>query len=307
MIVEPEGLNEFQWGEVFSKIESCLEKDIGEIVGKIPEAYRGEAQSGLNKMLGRVRDVFTAVSDGVVRERAIQAEANAKIGNRVNKVEEEIQVVKDRATRLSEDSLNLRIRRSETEMERKVKASCCSVKLQDMEFGSVIEDKRTIVKTAISILKSDVHPEDRFRFDRILRRTRVVILGRRTEVRHDRGRSYYTVPVLLELGNQQEAEEIGEILRRVGYFSSFHWPGEIMDFIYDIRAEMRESGYGEDSHFVRIRPEIRGGEVQLRADVKGKDGGRWVAKAFWYCPPLDRNLWELVDGLYTPKLVNNRG
>ena len=43
----------------------------------------------------------------------------------------------------------------------------------------------------------------------------------------------------------------------------------------------------------------------MRTDVKLKEGGRWTTKAFWYCPPLDRGLWDLVDDLYEPKLVGN--
>jgi hypothetical protein len=258
-------------------------------------------------MVGRVKEIFNVVSDGVVRERKMREAEEVKLGIRITRVEDEVKVVKERSVENGKATLEGKIRRSEAEMARKVKAACCTLKLQDIEFRGVMEDKREIVRDTIAILKGDVHPEDRYRFDRVLKRTRVVVLGRRTESRRERGRHIYTVPILLELGSSQEAEEMGEILRRVGYFTSFHWPSEIMPFINDIRGEMRESGYDEDRYHLRARPEVRGGEVQIRTDVKHKDGGRWVTKAFWFCPPLDRELWRLVDGLYEPKIVNSRG
>ena len=203
------------------------------------------------------------------------------------------------------DTLNVRLRKSERDMERKVEAAGCCVKLQDIDFGCVIEDKKEIVKRVIGILKSEIHPEDRYKFDRILRKTRIVVLGKRTQSVRDRGENIFTVPILLEASCARDSEEIGEMLRRGGFFPSFHWPSEIMPFIGDIREEVRSTlGYGEDHYYVRIRPETRGGEIQLRADVKHRDGGRWMSKAYWFCPPLDRDLWEAVDGLYDPKLVN---
>jgi hypothetical protein len=261
-VVELEVLNEFQWGEVFRKIETCMEKDAGEMVQKMPDSCKNEVKEGMKRMMDRVRDIFNTVSDGVLRERLVREESEKKIAGRVARVEEQIKVVATKAKDLSHDSLKAKIIRSEGEMAKKVKASCCTLKLQDIDFRAATDDKREIVRAAVSILKGDVHPEDRPRFDRMMKRTRVVVLGRRTEERRDRGRSYYTVPILLELGSVQEAEEMGEILRRVGYFTNFHWPGEIMPFVNDIRDEMRSSGYSSDTHYIRVRPEVRSGDVQ---------------------------------------------
>jgi hypothetical protein len=44
--------------------------------------------------------------------------------------------------------------------------------------------------------------------------------------------------------------------------------------------------------YIRVRPEERGGIVQIRADVKEKNGGRFQAKAVWQCPPLNKDFWE---------------
>jgi hypothetical protein len=139
-----------------------------------------------------------------------------------------------------------------------------------------------------------------------MRRTRVVILGKKTTAVSDRGRTRYTVPVLLECQNRTDAGELDVILRKAGYFSAFHWPQEMVGFVERIREEVRSMGYRENSHFVRVRPEERGGAVQIRADVKEKNGGRFQLKAVWQCPPLNKDFWEYLNGVYEPTFVSGR-
>ncbi len=54
---------------------------------------------------------------------------------------------------------------------------------------------------------------------------------------------------------------------------------------------------------MKVRLEERGGEVRIRVEVKAKNGGRWQMVAVWQCPPLNRNMWESVKGLYKPVVV----
>jgi hypothetical protein len=68
-----------------------------------------------------------------------------------------------------------------------------------------------------------------------------------------------------------EGKEVGRV--GSGYFSSFHWPQEVMGFINEIRDEVRYQGYEERDYFVKVRPEERNGEIRIRADVKEKTGG----------------------------------
>jgi hypothetical protein len=96
------------------------------------------------------------------------------------------------------------------------------------------------------------------------------------------------------------------ILKSAGYFSTFHWPSEMMDFVKEAREEVRKLGYEERSHFIRIRPEERGGTIQIRADVKEKNGGKWQVKAFWFCPSLDRRMWDMLNDIFMPRVVGRR-
>ncbi len=166
-----------------------------------------------------------------------------------------------------------------------------------------------MVRSIIKWLRDDIHPQNVERFDRIMRRTRVQILGRgmsATSGRGGSGRTIYTVPILLECQSKLESGDLDAILKDAGYFSTFHWPSEMMEFVNEARQEMRKAGYEERTHYVRIRPEERGGELSIRADVKEKNGGRWQPRAFWQCPPKDRNLWEHITNIFAPRMVGRR-
>jgi hypothetical protein len=104
---------------------------------------------------------------------------------------------------------------------------------------------------------------------------------------------------LLEFPSKNEAEEMDMMLRKAGYFATFHWPTEIREFVGKIREKLDSDGYGE-THFIRVRPEERGGEMLIKADVRQKNGGRFQTKGFWKCPPAQREFWEMLGGLYTP-------
>jgi hypothetical protein len=131
----------------------------------------------------------------------------------------------------------------------------------------------------------------------------VVVLGKRTEKRQEDGRTVYTVPILFECQDRKDAHELDWMLREAGYYPTFHWPSEAMEFIMKIRGEVKKFGNTGQESYIRIRPEERDGRILLRADAKPKVGGKYVMKGIWGCPPLNCMLWEGVVGLYTPQVV----
>ncbi len=161
-----------------------------------------------------------------------------------------------------------------------------------------------MVRSVIGWLRGDINSQDVDTYDRVMRRTRVQILGRGTvAARGQGGKTIYTVPVLLECRDRTDAGDLDAVLKFAGYFSTFHWPSEMLDFVKEARNEVRKLGYEERSHFIRIRPEERGGSVQIRADVKEKNGGKWQVKAFWHCPPANKTMWDLLNDIFTPRVV----
>jgi hypothetical protein len=295
-------MNEFDLGEVFRRIDDRMVKELDELTGNEQDEVSKKVRAGLMVIMDGIRDVMSTVSDSVANERLDRRLEEAKVSDRIDKVSEEIVVLKRAADNWAgEESVN-KIKESEREMEKKVKAAGCQLKLLDIDFGYASDDKKEMVRQVVSMLRGDINPTDRSRFDRILRRTRIILMGKRTEVRRERNRNIHTIPVLLEMQNRIDTEEAEVLLKAAGYFPTFHWPTEMVDFVAGAREELRKVGYGE-SHYIRIRPEERGGEIQIRADVKLKNGGRFVPKAFWKCPPLQREFWALITGLFEPRLV----
>jgi hypothetical protein len=215
--------------------------------------------------------------------------------------------MKRSADNIADEQVHVSIRRAEQEMEKKVQHSGKCLKLLDIDFGKVTEDRMWMVRSIITWMKDDVHQNDVGSYERVMRRTRVQILGRGTVPgRGSGGKTIYTVPVLLECQSKNDAMELDGILKGAGYFSTFHWPTEMMEFVKEAREEIKKIGYGEGTHFIRIRPEERNGETQIRADVKEKNGGKWQVKAFWQCPPIEKRMWGMLNGLFTPRLVGRR-
>jgi len=296
------GMSEFQIGEVFRLIDEKMTQAMEEVIGRDPDEVMQKVKAGMEVILDGVRQVMSAVSDSVMNERYDKRLENVEVMDRFNKVDEEVKSLSRTAEYWKETESVAKVKESEKEMEEKVKAASCSLKLLDLDFGYVTEDKREMVRQVVNMFRGDIPPTERNSYDRIMRKTRVAILGKKTEVRRDkdRNRSIHTVPVLLECQNKSDRDELEYMLRKAGYFPTFHWPTEMLEFIGGVREEMRKNGYAE-SYFVRIRPEERNGQMQIRADVKLKNGGRFQPKAFWKCPPLQREFWPMIEGLYSPR------
>jgi hypothetical protein len=299
-------VNEFEMGRMFEEIVKKMDVDIESLIERAPDMFKRELKEGLEIMVNGMKSIMNGVSDGVATERMAREAEEHRTEDKMEKLMEEVKEIKNVNNGMVNDRMEQRVKASEKEMEEKVKSSCCNLKILDMDFREVMEDRVKMVRTVIGNLKEDVYPEDRMVYERIMRRTRVVILGKRTAAVNDRGRTRYTVPVLLECQNRAEASELDLLLRRAGYFSAFHWPQEMVGFVERVREEVREMGYRESTHFVRVRPEERGGSVQIRADVKEKNGGRFQLKAVWQCPPANKDFWEFLNGVFEPTFVSGR-
>jgi hypothetical protein len=189
-------------------------------------------------------------------------------------------------------------------MEGKVKDAMRALKVLNIDIGKDTEDKADIVRRALREVRRQAREDEDGHLDRILKRTRIVVLGRRTKRMQEGGRIGFTVPILFQCDDRRDTQELERELRIVGYFPTFHWPTEAMDFIRRIKKEDMEVAR-QESHY-RFRPDVREGRVRIRLEVKPKAGGRFTMKGIWKCPPLDQGLWKGVGGLYTPQ-VTGRG
>ena len=77
-----------------------------------------------------------------------------------------------------------------------------------------------------------------------------------------------------------------------------------MEFVREVKKEIKKLGYAESTHDVKIRPVNRNGRTEIRGEVREKEGGRFREVALWEVPPVDRTLWDR-DQL-RPRLIGHR-
>ena len=290
--------------ERLTEVEDKVQKVWAE-VGKESSERRDmekRSQVRLAELEDKVQDVRTEVGKECSGRR--DTEKITKEG--LAEVENNIQELRSEVEKLKELRHKIRIKESVKEMEDKVRMAMCGVKVGNINIGLETDSKATIVREVLGKVRKRTKVEETGCVNRILKTTRVVVLGMRTERRQNRGRTEYTVPILFECQDRKDSQELERILRDAGYFPTFHWPRETMEFIWKVREDVKKMGNNAQNSYVRIMPEVREGSILIRADVKPKEGGRYMLKGLWVCPPLNLKLWEGMERLYTP-LVVGRG
>lgn len=296
-------LNEFDLGEDFTAIDEELRKKMDEVTSKAPEEVRNYLRDAMTAVAEAVTGMMNSISDGVRQERLERETLEDRTEDKLGKLEEEVKEQRVILDSLTEVRIRSRVKESIKEMESKVAEAECAIKVLDIDIGRETGDKREIVRKTIDSIRSYVREDSVGWLDRIMKRTRIVILGRGT-VRQDRNSGVeYTVPTLFQCRDRRDAEDLDFLVREAGWFPSFHWPREIIEMVNHARDEVRQQGYAERDYYVRVRPERREGGLMLKAEVKPKAGGRFTLKGLWSCPPLHRMLWDSVPDLMRSKLT----
>jgi hypothetical protein len=194
-------------------------------------------------------------------------------------------------------------------MERKLEGAMEQLKILNLAFGRQCMDRRTLVKEAISKMKARMVGSDRNDFDRMIKGTRVDILGRGTSVKETEKGNIHTVPVLITCGCKSVKERMEVLMRKSGTIVSFQWPKECLDFVDKIRAEVHKMGYDRKDYYTRVRPAKIDGQVLLRAETKKKEGGKFEGLAYWRAPPDDKEYWKRISKIIEPewRIVKQRG
>jgi len=295
-------LNEFDLGEVFGKVEDKLASSMEEAVAVAPVELREAMRAGLEAVKEAVLGIMNNLSDGIRSERLARETVEYKLEERAERLEARLTEVDATLDSLTKNRLKLRTKDSIRDMEKKVTEAQCCLKLLDVDVGRVTEDRREIVKRTIDKVRQYVQEEDLRCFDHTIRRTRIVVLGKGSSRWERDGDTEYSVPTLFQCRDRRDVEELEQMLRRAGYFPSFHWPREIMEFVGKVREEVEKQGFDHRDFYFRIRPEVKEGGIFVKAEVKPKTGtGRFSLRGLWSCPPLDRLLWDDVQELFTPK------
>ena len=290
--------NEFDTGRRMMEIGDRLRTGIRDIVAGLRdrdmaiEEVRTTTADGLMALMTAVGGLMNGMSDSVQADRQRQERMAKETGDRIERVEEKAKETEVKVEAASNARERQRRKESVAVMKDKIRQADRQIKIMDIDFARPLNNRRDIVERTIGYMKEDVILSDRKRFDILINRTRLIVLGRETSQTMHQGERIHTVPVLLECRNESDKMELEDILRNCQWFNTFHWPVECMPFVKEVREEVRRMGYEDESHYVRIRPETRDGVLQIRGDVKDKrEGAKFRTMAIWDVPPIDRNLW----------------
>ena len=281
--------------EKFQSMEKRAEVALAKAEKGVQELEK-KAEAGLSKVKEvedrldeRVEKVQGKVKD--LEEKAM--EERVKMEDKVKSVSEVVDMVADTAVRSN-------VRELVKDMEGKVRAAMCGVKVSNINIGQVTENKALIVRKALDEVRKAAKREEEDQLDKVLRRTRVVVLGKRTEGRREGGETIQSVPILLQCQDMKDMQVLEGLLKGAGYFPTLHWPDEIMEFIKGVREEVMRRGVSEKECWIRVRPVEEEGRIRIRVDTKAKTGGKFKLEGVWGCPPMKKVYWEEVEGLYTP-------
>jgi len=196
------------------------------------------------------------------------------------------------------------------DMEQKVKVAVTQFKVLDLDMGTGHKDRRELTEAARKALNDKVRTDLRTDFNDRIRRAVVTVLARQTTMRRKDNKDIWTAPVLVQIEDRETRWGAEDALRKSNVHPTFHWPREMMEDVKEYRKKIQDMGYGEDSHYIRIRPEERDNTWRIKAEVKRKDSqDRFKAVANFAIPPLDSGIRELGQDWYKPTwtlVVRNR-
>ena len=291
--------------ECMARIEEKLQR-----MEKRAEVALAKAEKGVKELekkaevgLSKVKELEERIGGGLEKVEAKVKDMDERAKVEKVEMEDKVKSVTAEVDMALGEAIRSRMKESVKDMEGKLRAAMCGVKVGNINIGQETDNKALIVRMVLGEVRKAARSGETGELDKILRRTRVVVLGKRTEVRQEGGETIQSVPILLQCQDRKDGQVLEGILKAAGYFPTLHWPEEVMDFIKGVREEVIRRGVSEQGSWIRIRPEEEEGRIRIRVDTKPKTGGRFRLEGVWVCPPLKRGFWEDVEGLYTPLYV----
>jgi hypothetical protein len=309
--------------ELTQELLSELKKEVGKTVRRIDscregtgEALKGIMRTGMENMLKAVEVVLLGMSEGIdgemrgkEKEEMNREKQIDKIEEREKETERKIKELEAKVTQIESrqnDADHMletvgeamvrgrkccRLRESVWNMEGQVEDSLNKVKVVGLELDKVTEDRQEIIRMALDKMKKVIRKESSQRFEEVISRTRIVVLGKGTAKVRVGENWMVTVPILLCCQCAADKNMIVKTLRAAGHNPSFYWPDSMVEFVRGARQEIRRKGFEEEKYQVRIRPERRNGRLVIRGDVRTKDERHFRPEVYWKIPG-DRKLLE---------------
>jgi hypothetical protein len=282
-----------------------VQDDVEWAKGQIGKAAQGFKTDKIVSLGESVRDFLNVTlvnilvrqantSSNLVTEIIRLNKENVRLNDTVKKQGEDITGVK-----LCKDRVE--VKASRKEMEDKIKIAATQVTVVNLDLGKEITDRKGLQTAAKEALAAKVRSDLRKTYEDRIKSATFKVIASKTFKATCEGKVSWTVPVLITIPDRENRWEMENCLRSSKVFPGFHWSREMVDNIKIYRQAVRNMGYQEQSHYIRIRPEERDGSWKIRADVKPKQGeGRFINVATFDIPPMDNNLKKHVSGWATP-------
>ena len=200
--------NEFDVGRGMMEIGDRLRTGIRDIVAKLRDReltmdeLRTTTADGLMTLMTAVDGLMNGISDTVQADRQRQELLAKETSDRIVRVEEKAKDTEVRVEAAGNARERQRRTESEAAMKDKIRQTERMIKIMDIDFARPLSSRREIVQRTIGYMKEDVVLSDRKRFDVLINRTRLVVLGKETKQSMYQGEWIHTVPILLECRNK---------------------------------------------------------------------------------------------------------
>jgi hypothetical protein len=187
------------------------------------------------------------------------------------------------------------VKLSKAEMGKKMEVAQTQVKLLDIDFGKCIDDPKELNKAAKEAIAAKIRSDEKEKYDNLVKNAVVQVLARQTTKRKNfNGDSeIWTAPVVLTIQERAARWDMEDVLRKSKMFPTFHWPKEFLEPMKRLKEELKRGGVDDNTHYTRIRPELKDGKWRIRADTKPKTGeGKFTLKATWPIMAADSSIRE---------------
>jgi hypothetical protein len=282
-----------------------INEDVKWIKGKIGTAARGLKTDKIVTLAESVREFMNNTLVDIVER---QASTNSDLCTEVIWLRKEnkrlvkaMEKQKDELSGVKACKDKVEVKASRKEMEDRIKVAVTQVKIPDLEIGKEITDRKELSTAAKDALAAKVRTDLRKEYDDKIRSATIRVVSSKTFKTVREGKTLWTAPVLVTIADKESRWAMENCLRSSKVYPSFHWPREMVDNVKVYRQVVRDMGYSDSTHYIRIRPEERDGLWKIRADAKEKSGNaRFVSVASFDIPPFDESLKNSFPGWATP-------
>ena len=159
-------MDEFSIGETFKKISDGLRKEAGKLIDTVSnkdlglEDLKVAVKLGMEVMVGNLEAIMNGISDMESQERRTREAEQLKMETKVSSMQEKLEEVKNVCDSLTKRRLEDRNKESRRVMEDKLKNSMAQVKVLDIDFGRIMEDRMEISHMAVELIRESVRNDE---------------------------------------------------------------------------------------------------------------------------------------------------